>query len=314
MQTARSNPFVRLLHCSAGGVFICAAVLYRQGLAGFVQELPWLAAAWVVSAGLLGLALVLCGSLDFSESDRFRVGRRMLGCPAWAVLLLCMLLGAGLGFGARRTVEGLLPQPGPKLRLFGQIGMLMTSVDAPAISVPLFDKQRKHVRTLVLTYDAPKLLPLGFVRPWEQREVDEYVVSLKGNVPRGTLIDVGPYRDARSEVVQAEAWRVIGGNGQIVAGSYRAWRSDLVLHNGLVAMSFGLCVVAFAAFGRMWVLSAQELYDARRRAGQCPRCKFVGGHLGQCAECGHVSSRVVPEGCTYRQPREDPNAPQSDAA
>ncbi|MFO0856579.1 MAG: hypothetical protein U0640_04385 [Phycisphaerales bacterium] len=130
------------------------------------------------------------------------------------------------------------------------------------------------------------------VRPWDGLSVSASDLATSLQIPQGTLIeDINPYFLGSTPVGSLHLPPKLHPLGkQLVVGDHLIMRWNAFWFDAAMLASMAWILAILGSLVRMFLTTPAERRTLRIAAGLCPTCRYNGGHIGKCPECGNVAS------------------------
>lgn len=275
----------------------CLSFLYAYHIAF------WLVPATLLGLGLTILIVLLPKPIRSFQSERIHpdVRRRFLRIPSWCWPVVGLMLLWPLKIALENFDRYVSEQCG-EIALANQNTPGSTTIvvsgqfdGAVFFSANELDNLSK---TLHLTRIRPIRASMGLRTPWNEYSVAEFDAQ-NTVTPSGALIPLRNYpvfslnlqgHSEKSQQCCKLLRNFSDANGMVRTGTHRQPNWLVVLWDTSLLSIVLLSVLIVCASIRMFLTTPAERRTLRIAAGLCPTCRYNGGHIGKCPECGNVAS------------------------
>ena len=203
------------------------------------------------------------------ERWMFSIRRRLLKVPTWAF----PLIACGLGIVAS-TIAGKQIPTSTTTATIGKTNFVLTC-DNFKYGTPKYD--------VTVDFTSVPWSFLGIVAPYDQVDVVAKEWTADSLLPDGAIVPWNQLMVIRAGSLPARRDHFIAGRSRSLNKQATRWDT------GVLTALFA-AMLLFVCMWRMFHTTPVERRTLRIAAGLCPKCRYVGGHIGKCPECGNVAS------------------------
>lgn len=154
-----------------------------------------------------------------------------------------------------------------------------------SLTFDTIEKQSNRPVHVTAVLKCSQTWPLALVCPWDTLSISASDLTTSQPVPNGTVIeDVSPYFLGKTPTHLPARMKPIG--KQVIVGNHLIMRWDALLFDVVMIAAIAWILAILGYIVRMFRTTPAERCALRIAAGMCPKCRYLGGHIGLCPECG----------------------------
>ncbi len=272
--------------------FVLTILAANQASRKFLPGVAWAPFATIFASAIVGCIVCIADVSESpkkprrNESIQVSTRRKWLMVPVswWPLLGLLSVIPVFICVSLAWT------------RTMNQIGYYVnssidTAISSPSVLSLTFDtieKQSNRPVKVTAVLKCTQTWPLALVCPWDTLSISASDLATSQPVPNGTVIeDVSPYFLGKTPTHLPARMKPIG--EQVIVGNHLIMRWGAFWFDVAMVAAMAWILAILGSIVRMFRTTPSERRELRIVAGMCPECRYTGGHVGTCPECGNTA-------------------------